>query len=863
MDFEALKQQWIEVLKDQDWDRCNPGNTYRPEPPPGNEDISDLPTLALQAPKEHASSTECFQTTIPVAGPGSNADIISGPAQYQFLDILGRGGMGEVYKAIQLNLAREVAIKKIRPEKITPGLLAAFHIEARVTARLDHPNIVPIYDLGQDEDGAALLVMKVVRGESWKRLLSPLSDEQKALAKDYDLEKHLGVLISVCHGLAFAHSRGILHCDLKPENIMVGAFGEVLIMDWGVAVDISDPADFPENQAPSNHKSNIRAARGTPVYMPPELIMGKGKDLDQRTDVYLLGAMLFEILEGSAPHAHDSLGEVLMKALKSSLVFQSDAPDELKSICKKAMGRKRRDRYASVVEFQEAITDFLEHRQSLQISEAAQGALDRSGSHDSSGIHSIYGDLSEAVAGFKQARLLWSGNPEAIEGERRARLQFARVAIETGDFALAQTQLSSLETSDPESLRLIEEIEKGELRRRQAENSNRGLTLLHKAQELIYRRRRQSEVIEWVEEALQVSERSEAALLAAAKIYDELDRSEDARAILEECVENHGPCYEALFFLHRLEVAHDSPGAFRFTPALQRLIEDAKKREEENEFTLFSKAIHAMENGDHDLALETYNLIEREHTSEFPWVYNGRGYIHFKQGRFDDALADYTRALDLEPSFAQAMHNRAFTRSAKGDFEGALEDFEETLSLEGESASLLNNRGGVYLSIGQEEKALRDFERSLELSEDLPGAWFNRGFLRLCGGQREDAMSDFREAARRQWGYAVPFLWLIALGQELQLEPVLRESWDSWWQTLASALLSEKDWDSVFEAISEDEETAREQRCEAYGYQGISAEFAGELERAKRCYEQCLEQGIEHFIESIWARKRLKQFSNQ
>ncbi|MDF1664286.1 MAG: serine/threonine-protein kinase, partial [Planctomycetota bacterium] len=342
MDFDKLKEQWLDALKEQSWDHCDPSNTYRPEPALVNDDIHDLPTLILQKPRDDnsketgSSGRESSETTIPVAGPDSNIDIVSGPAQYQFLDVLGRGGMGVVYKAIQLNLAREVAIKKIRPERVTPGLLAAFHIEARLTARLDHPNIVPIYDLGQDQDSAALLVMKVVRGESWKRLLKPLSPEQEALAANYDLEKHLNVLVSVCHGLAFAHSRGVLHCDLKPENIMVGAFGEILIMDWGVAVDIRELSDFPDNHLPSNHKLKIRVARGTPVYMPPELALGKGKDLNQSTDIYLLGALLFEILEGSAPHSHQSLGEVLMKALKSDIRFQSDSPDEIKDICKKA-----------------------------------------------------------------------------------------------------------------------------------------------------------------------------------------------------------------------------------------------------------------------------------------------------------------------------------------------------------------------------------------------------------------------------------------------------------------------------------------------------------------------------------------------
>ncbi|WP_372367729.1 serine/threonine-protein kinase [Candidatus Uabimicrobium sp. HlEnr_7] len=281
-------------------------------------------------------------------------------ANYECIDKIGQGGMGVVFRGFQKNLQREIAIKKLRPEKTTKE--KKFIGEALVTAYLEHPNIVPVHDLGRGSDGEIMLAMKMIGGTSWKELLHPQTDEERQKAQKYNLDAHLRILLVVCNAVAFAHSKGIVHNDLKPENVMIGEFGEVQLMDWGLAVDIE------EQQEPRTlRKSEIVAPMGTPCYIAPELVGGEGNKIGPWTDVYLLGAVLYEIVSGKPPHTGDTMWEVLVSAYKGNLPkFSNTFPRELKNICKKSMAREPQKRYSSVKEFQNALNKYLQNRESLK-----------------------------------------------------------------------------------------------------------------------------------------------------------------------------------------------------------------------------------------------------------------------------------------------------------------------------------------------------------------------------------------------------------------------------------------------------------------------------------------------------------------
>jgi len=200
---------------------------------------------------------------------------------------LGEGGMAVVYVAVQTALGREVAVKTARDGDLDAA--RALVDEARITGALEHPNIVPVHDVGRDDQGRPLIVLKRIEGTPWSETI--------ATAK---LEWNLEQLVHVCRAVAFAHSRGILHRDLKPANVMVGEFGETYVLDWGIAL----PVD--------SHNDEVA---GTLAYMAPEMLAAEV--LTVRADVYLLGATLYEIVAGEPPHVAPSITASMLSIARS------------------------------------------------------------------------------------------------------------------------------------------------------------------------------------------------------------------------------------------------------------------------------------------------------------------------------------------------------------------------------------------------------------------------------------------------------------------------------------------------------------------------------------------------------------------
>ena len=212
--------------------------------------------------------------------------------RYEVRDVVGEGGMGTVYRAYDRSLDREVALKVLRPDRADSAAAARLEREARILARLEHPGIVPVHDAGTLADGRVFYVMKLVRGE---RL--------EAVARSASFTELLRLFLRICETVGFAHARGVVHRDLKPSNIMVGAFGEVLVLDWGIARLMPEPAPVaptasppggvpPESARGSEPDTEPGTVLGTPGFMAPEQAQGWSHLVDARTDVYALGAIL-------------------------------------------------------------------------------------------------------------------------------------------------------------------------------------------------------------------------------------------------------------------------------------------------------------------------------------------------------------------------------------------------------------------------------------------------------------------------------------------------------------------------------------------------------------------------------------------
>jgi hypothetical protein len=213
------------------------------------------------------------------------------PASYELGDVLGMGGMGEVLEARDLEIGRSVALKRLALSADDEAV-ARFLREAKIQARLDHPAIVPVYEIGRDADGNPYFTMKRLAGTTLHRLLGTAS-----------LQRVLRAFVDVCLAVGFAHERKVVHRDLKPANIMLGDYGEVYVLDWGVAHVLAEPAARALVSGPIDAQTREDNASGTPGYMAPEQV--RGESVGPAADVYALGAILFEVLAGAALHPGD------------------------------------------------------------------------------------------------------------------------------------------------------------------------------------------------------------------------------------------------------------------------------------------------------------------------------------------------------------------------------------------------------------------------------------------------------------------------------------------------------------------------------------------------------------------------------
>ena len=283
--------------------------------------------------------------------------------------------------------------------------------------------------MGESAGGELFYAMKNVKGRAWDETIDALT-----------LDQNLEILIDVCDAIAFAHAEGVIHRDLKPQNIMTGGFGEVLVLDWGLAVLTEPGSDV------------ITGLAGTPSFMAPEMISPPCL-VGPPIDVYLLGAILFRLLTGQPPHAGESAAACLMAVAQNEIVTpdkeqvqQRDPTGELLEIALRAMATEPLDRYQTVGAFQHAVRDFEAHRESLTLAARAEQAL------EAAEQNADYTRYSESVFGFGQAVELWAGNKAAAEGIERSRQSYALCAEQKEDYELS---LSLLDDSNAEQREVI------------------------------------------------------------------------------------------------------------------------------------------------------------------------------------------------------------------------------------------------------------------------------------------------------------------------------------------------------------------------------------------------------------------------
>jgi serine/threonine-protein kinase len=295
--------------------------------------------------------------------------------RYRALRPHAKGGLGAVFVALDEELHREVALKEIQERHAHhPENRRRFLLEAEVTGALEHPGIVPVYGLGVYPDGRPFYAMRFIRGRSLDQAIKEFHDEgssaRPAGERILALRELLGRFVAVCNAVAYAHSRGVLHRDLKPANIMLGPYGETLVVDWGLA----KVADQPDAAAGDDALIQLPSAQtvaptaggrvlGTPQYMSPEQASGRLDEMGPASDVYSLGATLFQLLTGKSPFPADNIQEVLRRVREGDLVpprqVKPSVPAALDAVCRKAMAHKPKDRYASAQDLAQEVECWL------------------------------------------------------------------------------------------------------------------------------------------------------------------------------------------------------------------------------------------------------------------------------------------------------------------------------------------------------------------------------------------------------------------------------------------------------------------------------------------------------------------------
>lgn len=368
--------------------------------------------------RRSANQTLVIKSKLLVESKDLAANIISGDQpEYELRSILGEGGMGVVYDARQTSIDRIVAVKMIKGEAAqSTKRNEKFLAEAVVTGDLDHPNIVPIYDVGTNSEGNLFYSMKKVQGVPWMDVIA-----------DKSLAENLDILMRTADAVGFAHARGIVHRDLKPENIMLGEFGEVLVMDWGLAHPMA-------GYRKSNSIASSKSMGGTPAYMSPEMVTGPLERIGPASDIYLLGAILYEIVTGHPPHMAKTAAKCLELAARNKIA-PTDKTGELIDIALKSMSTDPLDRYATVKEMQAAIREYQSHLESVLLSTRADEDLKEA---TQSGD---YQKFSRSLFGFQQAHELWSGNKRAMPGISSVKQSYAQTAMRKGDFDLGLSLL--------------------------------------------------------------------------------------------------------------------------------------------------------------------------------------------------------------------------------------------------------------------------------------------------------------------------------------------------------------------------------------------------------------------------------------
>ena len=382
--------------------------------------------------------------------------------RYTLTRLHARGGVGQVWLARDDSIGRDVALKELRPDRsANESVWSRFLAEAQITGQLEHPGIIPVYEVAKTNDEAEqpYYTMRFVRGRTLSEAIHTYHENRKR--GEVELLEWLGLLnsfIAVCRALDYAHSRQVVHRDLKGSNVVLGDFGEVMVLDWGLA-KLMDSGSLVTSQEPrkgdstapiqlsddSRDETVAGALLGTPAYMAPEQAEGRQQDVDARTDVYGLGAILYQILTGQPPFDGEDtvalLRKVVVEPPKRPCEIVTSASPALESVCLKALAKLREERFQSAGELADEVQRFLADEPLQTFRERTPARVARWGRRHKTAVSAVAALLVTAVIGLTIGTILLTGanrritaaNVEIREQRNRAEEQRNRAQKNAGD----------------------------------------------------------------------------------------------------------------------------------------------------------------------------------------------------------------------------------------------------------------------------------------------------------------------------------------------------------------------------------------------------------------------------------------------
>ncbi|WP_422925033.1 protein kinase domain-containing protein [Singulisphaera sp. PoT] len=660
-----------------------------------------------------------------------------------------RGGMGEIWLAEDPTIGREVALKRMlggRSEQVQ-----RFEVEAQVTGQLEHPGIVPVHEMGYTDDGQPFYVMKFLQGRTLRKVIQDYHAEKSANGHQREVEQFrlLQIFVSLCQTVAYAHSRGVVHRDLKPDNVMQGQYGETILLDWGIAKVLGEPETASGGLSSSYVRLTESAASqetragtilGTPVYMAPEVATGHNEEVDHRSDVYLLGAILYEILTGQQPRSLKTAYELVHYARAVPIVpplsVCPDVAKPLDAICRKAMALAKADRYQSAMEVAEEVQRFLAGEPVLAYPEKfPMRAWRWAKRHRKAMVRSATAALVVGVVFFAGARIrqaeIESQRLQVRESARRDVAEFRRLADEARFYAATTDSIAEhAPYFDPRRGDAAATAALGIASRWGTDWGRLPLDDLR--------------------DGLKVDSRELHAL------QSKLEPSQEPRTALDHFLlaEGYRKASNAAAARQAGEAGRKD---WEADPArLDRAIghyRQALTLRPDDYWSHYQLGRCYLRLGRFAEGVEALGVCIALRPGA-PWGYSARGLALALQGDHGRAGLDLDQALRLDPDFRPARLNRGVSLWLRGKPDEALRDFEAVLAppVESQLIEAAYYRGQIRLQRGEVDAALADFDRVAEANPAFAQVYRHRARIHLARGNKDLGLRDIDRYARSLGG---------------------------------------------------------------------------------------------------------------